>query len=96
MKETVLGYSSGGVGVLISAVQTNEWLGVILAILSIIEVLITTAYMIYKWYKNAKSDNSDGGKKITKKEIEDAIDIVKEGIDDITDIVEKENKDGID
>lgn len=58
--------------------QTNETMQIINTIITCVVGAITIAYTIYKWYKRAKSDN-----KITKDEIEELIDEVKDNIDDI-------------
>ena len=57
--------------------QTNEVMQTIQIGLSILTFLVTLLYTIWKWYKHASKEDSDGGKKITKKEIEDLINKVK-------------------
>lgn len=57
--------------------QTNEVMQTIQIGLSIITFIVTLGYTIWKWYKHATREDSDGGKNITKKEIEDLIDEVK-------------------
>ena len=57
--------------------QTNEVMQTIQIGLSILTFLVTLLYTIWKWYKHASKEDSDGGKKITKKEIEDLINEVK-------------------
>ena len=65
----------------LAASQSNEILQAIQIILSIITFIITILYTIWRWYKNAIDDNSDGGKKITKKEINELVDDVKKEVE---------------
>ena len=66
----------------LAASQSNEILQAIQIILSIITFVLTILYTIWRWYKNAVNDNSDGGKKITKKEIDELVDEVKDKVDE--------------
>ena len=81
--------AAGSAGTAIETVlavsQTNEILRAIQIILSIITFLVTLAYTIWKWYKKATDENSDGGKKITKDEVDDLFKQVEE--------LNKENED---
>ena len=67
--------AAGSAGTAIETVlavsQTNEVLRAIQIVLSIITFLVTLAYTVWKWYKKATDDKSDGGKKITKDEGDD-------------------------
>jgi hypothetical protein len=47
-------------------------------VLACITFVVTTLYTIYQWYRKAKSKDSDGGEKITPKEVDDLIDDLKE------------------
>lgn len=58
--------------------QFKETAEAISYILASIASLLTVAYIIYKWYKRATSDDSKGGKSITLEEIEE----LKEEVDD--------------
>lgn len=77
--------AAGGAGTAIETVlavsQTNEVLRAIQIVLSIVTFLVTLAYTIWKWYKNAKRDG-----KITKDEVDDLFkqieDLNKENEDD--------------
>lgn len=77
--------AAGSAGTAIETVlavsQTNEVLRAIQIILSIITFLVTLAYTVWKWYKKATDENSDGGKKITKDEIDELVDDVKKEVE---------------
>lgn len=88
MKEEII---TGSVGTALSfvgtATSTNEILQTISLIITIIGGIITFVVVpLLTWYKNAKKDG-----KITKEEIKDGIDILKEGIDKVSN-KEKEDK----
>lgn len=76
--------AAGGAGTAIETAlavgQTNEVLRAIQIVLSIVTFLVTLAYTIWKWYKNAKKDG-----KITKDEVDDLFKKIEE--------VTKENED---
>ena len=61
--------------------QANETLQTIQIILSIITFVVTICYTVWRWYKNATKDDSDGGKNITKKEIDELMENVKKEVD---------------
>lgn len=81
-------YSCDAVAVVTTAVQTDEikqWISLGFTIIASIATLILS---ICKWVKMAKKDG-----KIDKKEIEDLQHIIEDGVDKITDVGEKEEKD---
>ena len=65
----------------LAACQTNEVLKAIQIVLSIITFLVTLAYTVWKWYRKATDEKSDGGKKITKNEIDDLMNNIKDEVD---------------
>ena len=65
----------------LAASQTNEIMQTIQIVLAIISFIITILYTIWKWYDNATKDDSDGDKKITKKEINELVDDVKKEVE---------------
>ena len=77
--------AAGGAGTAIETVlaacQTNEVLKAIQIVLSIITFLVTLAYTVWKWYRKATDEKSDGGKKITKDEIDDLMNNIKDEVD---------------
>ena len=68
---TAVGSAGTAIETVLAACQTNEVLKAIQIVLSIITFLVTLAYTVWKWYKKATDDKSDGGKKITKDEVDD-------------------------
>lgn len=75
----------GTIGTILSAVgtglQTNEVLETISLIITIIGALISFIVVpLINWYKHAKRDG-----KITKDEIEDAVEIISDGVNEIKD-----------
>ena len=61
--------------------QTNEIMQTIQIALSIVTFLVTLFYTLWKWYRNATKEDSDGGKKITKDEVDDLVEDVKKEVD---------------
>lgn len=78
MVDSTTGVGIGGTALetVLAVSQTNEILQTIQIILAIITFLVTIGYTIWKWYKNAKKDG-----KITKDEVEDLVDEIKEEVD---------------
>lgn len=72
----------------LAVLQTNEVFQIIEFVLSIIVSIVLLIYRIWKWWKDA---NKDG--KITKEEIEDGINIVVGGVEEIKDKVKEDKKD---
>lgn len=73
-----------GVAVVCTALQTNQVYQTISLILTVIGILVSLAYSIWKWFKEAKSDG-----KITADEIKDISDTT---INEIVKIVEEVEK----
>ena len=71
--DEVVGYIGSTFGGVMTYLQTNETLQIIQGILSIIAVLITIAYTIWKWYKKASKDG-----KITPDEVDELFDDLNE------------------
>ncbi|MBQ7802982.1 hypothetical protein IJ380_03975, partial [Candidatus Saccharibacteria bacterium] len=79
MKTESTGYVMNGIGIIFSAIQTNEILSIISWAITILASVVSLAYTFYKWYKKAKADG-----KIDPDELEEGIEIAKDGIDDIS------------
>lgn len=74
----VVGFTGTAVETVLAVSQGNEVLQIVQIVLSIITFVVTIAYTIWKWYKRATDDDSDGGKKITKKEVDELVDDLKD------------------
>lgn len=80
-------YTVDGCGLLMSIVQTEHVFQIIQLVLSIFATLITTAYIIYKWYKRAKADG-----KITKDELGELVTIINDTTDEVVDKIDNYKK----
>lgn len=79
---------SGIFGVAV-ATQIKEWLSIILTIISVISLSISCVFRIIDKIKQACSKDSDGGEKITKKEIDEMVDDASKTIDAIDKTINK-------
>lgn len=77
-KEGILEWIGCGASAVFTAIQTQEVFQIISLILTCVATLVTIAYTIYRWYKNATKDG-----KIDDKEIGELVDIINKGADDI-------------
>ena len=88
MKNEIIG---GAIGTAISAtgtaMQPNEVLQIISLVITIIGGLITTAFALWTWWKNAKKDG-----KIDKDEVKEAIDILQDGGEKIKEALDDKKK----
>ena len=80
----VIGTSTSAVG---TSLQPNQVLSTISLVLTISGSLITITMALVSWYKKAKADG-----KIDKEEINEAVEIIEDGIDDIKDKTQKGEK----
>ena len=79
-KEVIGGIAGTSLSAVGTATQTNQVLQTISIILTIVGTLITIIMALVNWWKNAKKDG-----KITKDEINDAVNIIKDGSESIKD-----------
>ena len=70
--------SSVGIALGIDISTSKDVLGLVLVILNIIVLLVSLAIKLVSWFKKAKEDG-----KITKEEIDEAIDIVNDSLKEI-------------
>lgn len=77
MRENVIGYGGCALEAVLTLTQTNQVFQLIQIILTILSSLVVFGFTVYKWYKKAKEDG-----KITKDEVEDLVDEIKENIND--------------
>lgn len=80
--DEIVGFSGTIFGGIMTAIQANEILQVIQAILTVIGLLITISYTIWKWYRKAKADG---------KIEEDEVDELMEDLNKTTKKEEEEN-----
>ena len=73
----IIGTSTSAVG---TAMQPSEVLQIISLVLTIIGSCITIAMALISWWKKAKADG-----KITEDEIQEGIEIIQNGVDDLKD-----------
>lgn len=85
MKEFRIDYVLDGIAVGLGVAQLNQVMQIIQLTLGILATIISITFSLYKWWKKAKEDG-----KITEDEINEAIDIVNDALDDKD---KKENKD---
>ena len=71
----------------LTVAQSNETFQIIELVVSIVVSIVILAYRLWKWWKEAKKDG-----KITKEEIEEGVDIIVDGVDEIKDKTKKEDK----
>ena len=76
-----------GLQAIFTAIQTDEVLRWISFGFTLVSVILTIAYNIWRWYRKSKEDG-----KITKDEVDELVDIVKDGSDSLTNTI-KEGKD---
>lgn len=69
-----------------TVLQTNEVFQIIQIVLTLSALAVGLAYRLWHWYKEAKKDG-----KITKEEIEEAVDITITGLHDIVEEVNNDN-----
>lgn len=86
-KEVIGGVVGTSMSIVGTGLQPNEVLQTISLILTIIGALITIIMGLVNWYKKVMEDN-----KITKEEYEEGVDIVKNGVEDIKEIIDKKDK----
>lgn len=88
MTKQIIEYASCGVGAVLTVVQTNQVFQLVSLILTCIATAVALGFTIYKWYKAAKADG-----KIDDKEVEELVDIIKDGADEIKkDLGDKDGK----
>ena len=87
-KEVVGGMCGTALSAVGTGLQTSEVLQIISLVLTIIGSLITIALAIINWWKKAKADG-----KITSDEIQEGIEIIQDGIDDLKDKTKEDKED---
>ena len=75
------------VAILSTAIQPDRTLQIISMILTILSLTLSVIIKLINWYRQAKAD-----RKITKEELNEAVEITKDGIEKINETI-KEHKD---
>lgn len=88
MKDNLLEILSIGVQSIFTAIQTDEVLRRISFGITLVSFIITISCNIYKWWRNSKKDG-----KITMDEVDELVDIVKDGSDTISNITKEDKND---
>ena len=82
----VIGTTVGAVGAGLSVTEVQAIVSIIITVLGfIISVLVPLGIRIYKWYKKAKEDG-----KIDKEELQEGLNIVQNGLNEIKETKENE------
>lgn len=89
MKDKLVNGTCLGVTALATITQANEILQYIQLGLSILSTLVILIYNIYKWWLKAKQDG-----KITPDEVQEGVKIVTDGVEEIKNKTEGDNKNG--
>ena len=86
-------YLCESVAVVTTITQTQQVFQIVSLILTCLSVAVSLCFTLYKWHKEAKKDG-----KIDNKEIDEAINIVKDHVEvinnNVDNFVEKSKKDG--
>ena len=71
--DEIVGFGGTLFGTIMTAIQANEILQIIQAILTVIGLFITIAYTIWKWWRKAKADG-----KIEEEEVDELMEDLKD------------------
>ena len=77
-----------GLQAIFTAIQTDEVLRWISFGFTLVSVILTIAYNIWRWWRKSKEDG-----KITIDEVDELVDIVKDGSDSLKNITKEDNND---
>ena len=76
------------IAILSTAIQPDRTLQIISMILTILSLTLSVIIKLINWYRQAKAD-----KKITKEELNEAVEITKDGIEKINETIKEHKKD---
>lgn len=77
-----------GLQAIFTAIQTDEVLRWISFGFTLVSVILTIAYNIWRWWRKSKEDG-----KISIDEVDELVDIVKDGSDSLKNITKEDNND---
>lgn len=72
-----------------SAVSVDQIETIVLLVIGIVSASVSISYTLYKWYKEVMRDG-----KITFTEIKQGVDIVKDGVEKVENVIKGGTKDG--
>ena len=77
-----------GVQAILTAIQTDEVLRWVAFGFTIFSVILNIAYNIWRWWRKSKEDG-----KISMNEVDELVDIVKDGSDSLSNITKEDKND---
>ena len=77
-----------GIQAILTAIQTDEVLRWIAFGFTIFSVILNIAYNIWRWWRKSKEDG-----KISMNEVDELVDIVKDGSDSLSNITKEDKND---
>ena len=87
MQEKPINYVASVIACITTAIQTNEIFSYVSLSLTILSIVVSLVFTIYRWYKLSTSDG-----KIDKEEIDELMKNINEGINDLNDTVNNFDK----
>lgn len=87
MKEKPINYIASAVACITTSLQSNEIFSYVSLSLTILSIVVSLAFTIYRWYKVATDDG-----KINKEEIDDLMKNINEDINELNDAVNNFDK----
>lgn len=87
MREKPINYIASTVACITTALQSNEIFSYVSLSLTILSIVVSLAFTIYRWYKVATDDG-----KIDKEEIDELMKNINEGVNELNDTVNKFDK----
>ena len=87
MQEKPVNYIASAVACITTAVQSNEIFSYVSLTLTILSIVVSLTFTIYRWYKVATNDG-----KIDNEEIDELMKNINEGINELNDAVNNFDK----
>lgn len=87
MQEKPVNYIANAVACITTALQSNEIFSYVSLTLTILSIVVSLAFTIYRWYKVATNDG-----KIDNEEIDDLMHNINDSINDLNDAVNNYDK----
>lgn len=87
MQEKPINYIASAVACITTSLQSNEIFSYVSLSLTILSIVVSLAFTIYRWYKVATDDG-----KINKEEIDDLMKNINEGVNELNNAVNNFDK----